>query len=341
MASDEAILKVVFSIILLPNLVGNSLVVFVILRSPAMKSPMNYLLMNLAASDLLVGVAMIPRLLLKDVISPPPGTTGDVVCKIVTSGNVGWLGAISSILALSLIAIERYYAIAKPFRIRRRLTTRRLRTVIPITWAAAAVFCSPYFVTSKFDENLAKCTRNWPATWVLPAYDVLWLVAVGVLPTTLMAALYARVGYILWSDKNKEGEVTLQAIKRHRKKVTITMLVLSVAYAVCWLPELILHVVSNAVTGGEFLVDQWPHTVTTSLAVLNSSVNPIVYAFRFERFKREFRKIVCCCQAFNNDRMQDSGRANSVQLSQRGAYIVTRARHHAHVSTDPGQEVSA
>ena len=322
MASDALIFKAVFSVFLLPNLVGNSVVVFVILKSPAMKSPMDYLLLNLAVADLLVGVAMSPRLLLKDVFSPPRGTAGDVVCKIVTSGNVGWLGAISSIFALVLIAIERYYAIVKPLRIRRRLTTRRLRTVIPITWAAAAVFCSAYFITTEFDEDLAKCTRTWPAAWVLPAYDVLWLVAVGVLPTTLMAALYAKVGYTLWSDKNQAGDVTLQAIKRHRKKVTITMLTLSIAYAVCWLPELILHVVSNAVTGGEFLVDHWAHTVTTSLAVFNSSVNPIVYVFRVERFKREFRKIVCCSNIFRVGSI-------TVRRSPRGGHTVTRhARAH-------------
>ena len=328
MDTHAVILKVVFSVILLPNLVGNSLVVFVILGSAAMKAPMNYVLLNLAASDLLVGVGMIPRLLLKDVISPPPGAAGDAVCKIATSGNVGWIGAISSILSLALIAIERYYAIVKPLCIHHRITKARLKTVLPIMWVAAAVFCSPYFFTSKFDEDGVKCIRNWPEAWVLPAYDVLWLVAVGVLPTTLMAALYARVMHFMWSDKSQPGDVTLQVIRRHRKNVTITMLVLSVIYAVCWLPELIFHVVSNAIAGGELLVDQWPHDVTVSLAVLNSSVNPIVYALRFEKFKREFKKIVCCSKIFRVGRF-------TVQRSHRGGQTVTL---HAHAHVNRGLE---
>ena len=73
----SAIFKAVFSVLVLPNLVGNSLVVFVILRSPAMKSPMNYLLLNLAASDLLVGVAMIPRFYLDGAIAHLQGEAAD------------------------------------------------------------------------------------------------------------------------------------------------------------------------------------------------------------------------------------------------------------------------
>ena len=38
------------------NLVGNSLVCLVVLKDKAMRTPMNFLLVNLAVSDMIVGV---------------------------------------------------------------------------------------------------------------------------------------------------------------------------------------------------------------------------------------------------------------------------------------------
>ena len=287
------IFKAVFSVLVLPNLVGNSLVVFVILRSPAMKSPMNYLLLNLAASDLLMGMAMLPRFLLSDIGDLSPGKTADILCKALLLGNLGWVGAISSIFSLVLIAVERFYVVAKPPSSRHRITTKRMRIFIPVCWITAGVFCTPIFYISHFDGDFGTCVYTWTAVWYAHAYDALWLAVAAVLPTGIMTVLYARVAYLLWSDSGDTGDVTSQAVRRSRRKVTVTMLALSVVYAVCWFPDLVMHVVSN-VAPEQFSLDHPVHTVAICLVVVNSSVNPVVYAFRFEKFKRELIKIVCC-----------------------------------------------
>lgn len=57
----------------------------------------------------------------------PDGMTGTVLCKVLTGATVAWIGAISSILTLLLIAIERYYAVMYPHGNKGKLTRRKLK----------------------------------------------------------------------------------------------------------------------------------------------------------------------------------------------------------------------
>ena len=343
MASDAAIFKAVFSVLVLPNLVGNSLVVFIILRSPAMKSPMNYLLLNLAASDLLVGVGMLPGFLFSDIVEYPRGSAGNFLCKAVLSTNFAWVGATASVFSLTFISIERYYVIMKPLDIRYRITNKKLRLFVLISWATAVVFCSPLFFVVRLDED-GLCTTTWPDAWYKHAYYCLWLLVGAVLPCATMAALYARVIRFLWSDGGDSGDVTSQAVRRSRKKVTVTMLALSVVYAVCWFPDLVMHVVANAAPE-QFSLDHPVHTVAICLVVVNSSVNPFVYAFRFDQFKREFRKIFCCCDSSNDRSTPETNGVFVLEMSTRHTSVIieagpVRAIRYTRVTTEPEQVTS-
>lgn len=51
----------VFAVLILVNFVGNSLVIRIIHTNRYMKTPMNYLLMNLAVADMTVAGFLVPR----------------------------------------------------------------------------------------------------------------------------------------------------------------------------------------------------------------------------------------------------------------------------------------
>lgn len=54
------------SVMVVINLLGNSLVCLVVLKDKAMRTPMNFLLVNLAVSDMIVGVFSTFRLVSSD-----------------------------------------------------------------------------------------------------------------------------------------------------------------------------------------------------------------------------------------------------------------------------------
>ena len=91
------------------------------------RTPINYLLVNLAVADIMFATFLAPTVIFSLALDHPDGTTGSVLCKLVTGGNVAWIGGASSIVTLVIIAIERYYAVVHPFESQRKLTKRRLK----------------------------------------------------------------------------------------------------------------------------------------------------------------------------------------------------------------------
>jgi len=91
------------------------------------RTPINYLLVNLAVADILYAAFMAPRIFLKLTSTHPDGMTGTVLCKLLTDGNVAWVGATSSFVTLVAIAIERYYAVMYPHGNKWKLTKQNLK----------------------------------------------------------------------------------------------------------------------------------------------------------------------------------------------------------------------
>lgn len=90
---------------------------------------MNYLLINLAIADIVYATFVAPKVLLLRLsfIHHPDGVTGTVLCTLLTAGNITWIGAASSVVTLTAIAIERYYAVLYPLGNKGKLTNRKLK----------------------------------------------------------------------------------------------------------------------------------------------------------------------------------------------------------------------
>ena len=89
--------------------------------------PINYLIVNLAAADIMFAMFLAPKIILSMNFTHPKGMAGTIVCKLLTGGNMAWVGGISSIVTLNAIAIERYYAVVYPLGNKGKLTKRKLK----------------------------------------------------------------------------------------------------------------------------------------------------------------------------------------------------------------------
>ena len=91
------------------------------------RTPVNFLLMNLAIADMAVAVFFAPRYLFIHSITHPEGAAGLLLCKLLTSGNLAWVGASSSVVTLVSIAFERYYAVLRPHGTKGKLTKNKVK----------------------------------------------------------------------------------------------------------------------------------------------------------------------------------------------------------------------
>ncbi len=83
--------------------------------------------MNLAVADIMFAAFIAPMRILELTSTHTDGLTGTVLCKLLTCGNMAWVGSASSILTLVNIAIERYYVVLYPYRNKSYLNRRRLK----------------------------------------------------------------------------------------------------------------------------------------------------------------------------------------------------------------------
>lgn len=91
------------------------------------RTSINYLLMNLAIADMVLAIFFVPRHLLVHTFRHPDGVAGTLVCKLLTGGNLAWVGGTASIVTLIAIATERYFTVVYPLGNRSTLTNGRLK----------------------------------------------------------------------------------------------------------------------------------------------------------------------------------------------------------------------
>lgn len=134
-----------FSILIAVNLVGNAMVILVVVLNKSMQRSINYLLVNLAASDMTVAIFATIQFLVEPTLSLVELLTATFLYKFVTGGTLGWVGATCSIFNLVGISIERYYAVIVPHRHEGKLSHDKLRIFIFVSWTLALIWASPGF----------------------------------------------------------------------------------------------------------------------------------------------------------------------------------------------------
>ncbi|XP_020613246.1 tachykinin-like peptides receptor 86C [Orbicella faveolata] len=157
---------------------GNSIVCAIIKRNRDMRTPINYLLVNLAVADILLAMFMAPSVFFELPFSNhPDGLTGRVLCKFLTHANIAWIGGVSSIVTFLAIAIERYYAVMYPLGNKGKLTKSKLKMIIAASWVFSLLFNIPLFLAMDIrkKKNRTYCVEIFPKRWMAMAYSLAWL----------------------------------------------------------------------------------------------------------------------------------------------------------------------
>ncbi|XP_022780091.1 neuropeptide FF receptor 1-like [Stylophora pistillata] len=305
MWSMYEVFAIVYSIMAVLDIIGNTFVILVVLRNQSMKTPVNYLLVNLAVADILVGIFFGIQFIITPTLKHPEGSTGDLLCKLITGGVPGWVGAVTSVFSLVAIAIERYFAVMYPHSQRGKLTMTKIVIFVVVSWFLAFLWAGVGFFMTVYNGELQSCVHSWPKDIYANVYTVGWTVVAGVMPLGIMGCLYARVVYRLWF-KDQENEATQRALLRHRRRVTKLVIAVTVVYTFCWVPELTIYFLGFT---GVIKLQAIHFNIASALVFLNSTVNPVVYSLQSSVFRRHFWNLVCC---------RDGPRMNSVNPDLRG-----------------------
>ena len=268
------------------NLTGNSLVCILILKKKAMKTSINRLLFHLAIADLLVAVFFIPPCILAFFFEHPSGVIGDMLCKFITSGVLGWMAASASSFLLVAIAFERYNATLHPLE---QLSRGRSSWLVPILWILATFLVIPLLVATSYDTEKEICVRNFLHDTHYYTYSLIWSSSNALLPISIMGYLYTRIILCLRNRVLVPGR-SPNSVSHSRNKVTKMLISVSVIFITCWTPAAVLCVLSPVIPSGHVI----GYYFIKASALLNSCLNPLVYTLHSQQFRKNVALLMSC-----------------------------------------------
>uniref|UniRef100_A0A3P9MMF7 Orexin receptor type 2 n=1 Tax=Oryzias latipes TaxID=8090 RepID=A0A3P9MMF7_ORYLA len=275
----EWVLIAAYIIVFIVSLVGNSLVCFSVWKNRHMRTVTNYFIVNLSFADVLVTIICLPASLVVDITET--WFFGNTLCKVVP-----YLQTISvcvSVLTLSCIAQDRWYAICHPLMF--KSTARRARKSIVAIWVVSCIIMIPQAIVMECSSLLPEltnktrlftvCDEHWGDEIYPKIYHTCFFIVTYFAPLCLMVLAYIQICHKLWCQQIPGNTSVIQRkwksiqcsapsaalgeaarvrtstvcaeIKqvRARRKTARMLIVVLFVFALCYLPISILNIMKR------------------------------------------------------------------------------------------------
>uniref|UniRef100_A0A8B9DQB2 Neuropeptide FF receptor 1 n=1 Tax=Anser cygnoides TaxID=8845 RepID=A0A8B9DQB2_ANSCY len=295
-----------YTFIFLMCMIGNILVCFIVVKNRQMRTVTNMFILNLAISDLLVGIFCMPTTLVDNLITGWP--FDNTMCKM--SGLVQGMSVSASVFTLVAIAVERFRCIVHPFR--QKLTLRKALVTIAVIWVLALLIMCPsaitltvtreehHFMVDTYNNSypLYSCWEAWPETGMRRIYTTVLFSHIYVAPLALIVVMYTRIAFKLFKSAApahgaRPEEPEGRKVSRKKAKVINMLIIMALFFTLSWLPlwTLMLLMDYGCLSERQLrLVAIYVFPFAHWLAFFNSSANPIIYGYFNENFRRGFQE---------------------------------------------------
>ncbi|XP_038152237.1 orexin receptor type 2 [Cyprinodon tularosa] len=275
----EWVLIVAYIVVFFVSLIGNSLVCFAVWKNRHMRTVTNYFIVNLSLADVLVTIICLPASLVVDITET--WFFGETLCKIVP-----YLQTISvsvSVLTLSCIAQDRWYAICHPLMF--KSTAKRARKSIIAIWVVSCIIMIPQAIVMECSSLLPEltnktslftvCDEHWGAEIYPKVYHTGFFIVTYFAPLCLMVLAYIQIFHKLWcqqipgntsvvqrnwrtfrcstpgSGSEESARVRTSTVSaeikqiRARRKTARMLMVVLFVFALCYLPISVLNIMKR------------------------------------------------------------------------------------------------
>ncbi|CAJ0948459.1 unnamed protein product [Ranitomeya imitator] len=198
-------ITVVCVLLFIIGIFGNIMTMLVVSKYKDMRTTTNLYLSSMAFSDLLIFLCM--PLDLYKLWQYRPWNFGSLLCKLFQF--ISESCTYSTILNITALSVERYFAICFPLKAKVVITKGRVKLVIFVLWAVSFVSAGPIFVlvgvehengTNPLETNECKATEYAVKSGLLTI--MVWTSSVFFfLPVFCLTVLYSLIGRKLWRRK--------------------------------------------------------------------------------------------------------------------------------------------
>ena len=271
------------------GLIGNTLVIRIVHKTREMHTTTNFLLANLAVSDAIVILTMpIYFASIHGLVYSLQGFS-KFSCKFVVIGDIA---IASSASTLSVIAVERYHAILKPFSLNLRLNEENIKKAIALIWTSSTVLGFPGFFLNVWNNEKTSCDGPWafePSS-ASNTYLIIYLLLTTYIPIVVFVFCYGSLIKGLYFSNDICQESTNED-NSEKKKLLITFILATSGFVLGYGPCVVFHTMTSFGKKVDFSLFEKLTGVLYILFFISLCLNPVLYAFRSSRFKEGFKKI--------------------------------------------------
>ena len=260
---------------------GNGFVVFLVAKRRRLHSSANWLVLSLAVADFGVGIAVFPSSYVCNY---------SMACNMMVQMAFFWFFLHSSVTNLCTLTWDRFTAIVHPFKYSSCMTKRCPGLVVLAAWLipfaiSMSLFVGMYATNSNTVHKVLRLTG-------VSLFDIISCV--------LLFYAVVRILVVARAQSYREAAIELQVQPSHsteaatsprrRKQNTAPFIIALVLFFLgCYM------VVNSLILCMTFScqVSEKAGQVVTCLLVLNSAVNPLLYAFFKKDIKMEIYKLLC------------------------------------------------
>ncbi|XP_059139122.1 allatostatin-A receptor-like [Physella acuta] len=298
----RVIIPTIFGFICVLGLFGNSLVILVVLADKHMRNTTNILILSLAVADLLFILFCVPFTATGYAL--PVWPFGDIGCKVAQYAM--YVCAYASVYTLVVMSLDRYLAVVHAIRSMTLRSERNTWFAIAIIWII--ILCGNIPILIQFgekryefgNENRSACINiaDQENERVGKAFFGSFFFFGYVIPLGITMLMYGlMLKRLLYGVVPGGANQSAESI-RAKKRVTRMVVIVVVIFAICWLPiQVILFTQKFQEEQERSAAYISIQMAANCLAYMNSCVNPILYAFLSENFRRSFRRFLCCTES--------------------------------------------
>ena len=277
------------------GLVGNALVIRIVRKTREMHTTTNYLLANLAVSDAIAIFTTPMFFAYIGGIGPSLENFSKFSCKFVVIGDIA---IASSALTLTVIAVERYHAILKPFSSNLRLNEENIKKAIALIWISSTVLGCPGFFLNEWNPKNCSCDGPWAFKPSLASniYLIIHFLFTTYVQIIVFVFCYGSLIKGLYFSNDICAESTDED-NTEKKKLLITFILATSGFLLGYGPLTVFHTIMLFGKKMELRPFEKFNAVLLFPFEISLCINPVLYAFRSSSFKEGFKRIFLPCSS--------------------------------------------
>uniref|UniRef100_A0A8C9TFB6 Trace amine-associated receptor 1-like n=1 Tax=Scleropages formosus TaxID=113540 RepID=A0A8C9TFB6_SCLFO len=306
-------LYIFFAAAILITVFGNLLVIIAIAHFKQLHTPTNYLVLSLAITDFLLGAIIMPPSMVRSLENC--WYLGSLFCKIHNSTDITLCTA--SILNLSFISIDRYYAVCHPLQYQTKITNCVTVAMILTCWSVSALIgfgiifleLNIWGIEDFYFDNIdcvGGCTlfQSFASSFTSStlSFYIPGFIMLGIYQKIFLIAKRQALSIHTSGCYNGNSERIKTSQTKMERKSTKTLAIVMGVFLSCWTPFFLCNIIDPVIG---YSIPPVLFDALVWIGYLNSTFNPMVYAFFYSWFRKAFMTII-----FSKIYKSDSSRMN-------------------------------